>query len=94
VIAHEIAHALGFFHETSRPDRDDFVEILLINAHLSEYDQFLKEQPEDIRYYSVPYDYGSLMHYSGTVMCFLGCFWFVFTFHGFFVGVGQETVYN
>ena len=26
-IQHEVLHALGFFHEHSRKDRDDFVEV-------------------------------------------------------------------
>lgn len=26
-IIHEMGHALGFFHEHSRPDRDDFVSV-------------------------------------------------------------------
>ena len=30
-------HALGFFHEQSRPDRDNFVEILLKNVLPGKY---------------------------------------------------------
>ena len=29
---HEMLHVLGFFHEQSRPDRDEWVEILLQNV--------------------------------------------------------------
>ena len=31
-IIHEIAHALGFFHEHSRPDRDNYVDVLWDNV--------------------------------------------------------------
>ncbi|KAI6214686.1 Zinc metalloproteinase [Aphelenchoides besseyi] len=59
VIAHEVAHALGFWHEQSRPDRDYFV----YNIDRDSKGQFLKEQPVDVDNGGVPYDYGSIMHY-------------------------------
>ena len=32
VVMHELLHALGFYHEQSRYDRDDFVKILFENV--------------------------------------------------------------
>lgn len=37
-IVHEIAHSLGFFHEHSRPDRDQYVSVLWDNIEGGEYE--------------------------------------------------------
>jgi hypothetical protein len=68
VIAHEICHALGFYHEQSRPDRDNYVSInwnciyVKPDGH-SESHNF--EIHAGAGYYG-PYDFASLMHYGGS----------------------------
>lgn len=39
-IQHEMFHVLGLFHEQSRPDRDDYVEILWENIESSKFEHF------------------------------------------------------
>lgn len=63
VIAHEVAHALGFWHEQSRPDRDQYVDVKWENIDRDSKGQFLKEQPADVDNAGIAYDYGSIMHY-------------------------------
>ena len=36
-MTHELMHALGFFHEHTRPDRDKFVKILWNNIKSGDY---------------------------------------------------------
>ncbi len=60
---HEFLHALGFWHEQNRPDRDNFVKISYENIQDGMADQFDKYTG---KYFSTPYDYNSIMHYDET----------------------------
>ena len=63
-VIHEIAHAIGFWHEQSRSDRDAFVTIVTAAIQPANLHNFAKHDADgtDIG----PYDYGSIMHYPNT----------------------------
>ncbi len=60
LIVHEILHALGFYHEQSRIDRDSFIEIINANITDGRHDQFTKVDATILS----SYDYSSIMHYG------------------------------
>ena len=62
IVLHEIGHAIGFWHEQSRPDRDSYVNILYSNLKLFSDHNFMKRTY--IKSFGVEYDYGSIMHYG------------------------------
>ena len=43
-IQHELLHVLGFFHEESRPDRDDYLQINLDNVDPNQVEINSKEE--------------------------------------------------
>jgi astacin len=61
--AHEMMHALGMFHEQTRCDRDEFVEILFDNVEDGKANNFQKHC-DDATDLGDDYDFGSMMHYS------------------------------
>jgi len=62
--AHEIGHALGFYHEQSRPDRDNYVTIYTQNIMQGMAYNFNKYGRNTIDSLGTPYDYTSVMHYD------------------------------
>ncbi|XP_060890453.1 high choriolytic enzyme 1-like [Labrus mixtus] len=63
IIQHEINHALGFQHEQSRSDRDNYVRINWENIDPQRAGNFHKASTNNL---NTPYDYSSIMHYGKT----------------------------
>ncbi|CAL4116747.1 unnamed protein product [Meganyctiphanes norvegica] len=62
IVAHELGHTIGFYHEQNRLDRDDYVTILMDNVEDDRDKNFVIKV--DSNNYNVPYDYSSIMHYG------------------------------
>ncbi len=64
VVVHEIGHALGFFHEHNRFDRDEYVVVNDRNIVPGAEDAFFKLNEGEAKTLGFGYDYASIMHYS------------------------------
>nr|BAI68379.1 hatching enzyme [Paralichthys olivaceus] len=63
IIQHEVLHALGFYHEHTRSDRDEYIRINWDN--INEYFTY-NFRKMDTNNLNTPYDYSSVMHYGRT----------------------------
>jgi hypothetical protein len=67
---HEIGHAIGLWHEQSRSDRDQFIEVILANVapnRRHNFDMHIQDG-DDLG----QYDFDSIMHYPATAFSING----------------------
>jgi len=64
IIMHEIGHSIGLYHEQSRPDRNNYIEILFNNIKKGTEFNFKIADSGRIDSLGTNYDYLSIMHYS------------------------------
>jgi len=70
IIMHELAHALGVWHEQSRPDRDDYVTIETDNITSGFVHNFDKHSSAGT---NGSYDFDSIMHYGQCAFSSCAC---------------------
>ncbi|XP_066250457.1 protein tolkin-like [Euwallacea similis] len=64
VIVHEIGHAIGYYHEHTRPDRDNYVQVFEHNIMEDQKNNFHKMDLDQVTSLGQKYDYDSIMHYA------------------------------
>ncbi|KAL1117925.1 hypothetical protein AAG570_004238 [Ranatra chinensis] len=64
IVVHELGHVVGFWHEHTRPDRDNHVIIVRGNIMTGQEYNFNKLTEEEVNSLGLPYDYDSIMHYA------------------------------
>ena len=64
---HEIGHAIGFWHEHIRLDRDNYVSINTDNIYMWNRVNFDVLEAVKVDNMGVQYDLGSIMHYGPKV---------------------------
>uniref|UniRef100_A0AAX7UZF5 Metalloendopeptidase n=1 Tax=Astatotilapia calliptera TaxID=8154 RepID=A0AAX7UZF5_ASTCA len=63
IIQHELLHALGFYHEHTRSDRDQYIRVNWQNIIKYFFNNFDKMDTDNL---NTRYDYSSVMHYGRT----------------------------
>lgn len=67
-IIHELGHTIGLWHEQSRADRKNYVEILYDNIDPAAHHNFKQQILDGVDLNA--YDYGSIMHYPAFAASF------------------------
>ncbi|KAM4043842.1 astacin-like metalloendopeptidase [Anomaloglossus baeobatrachus] len=62
LVQHELMHALGFYHEHTRTDRDKYIDILWQNISPNDYSNFIPDTDGILM--NLPYAYNSVLHYA------------------------------
>ncbi|XP_054826800.1 meprin A subunit alpha-like [Eublepharis macularius] len=63
IVTHELLHALGFYHEQARTDRDDYVKIWWNRIVPDHKKDFKRKSNRFVTDLNTQYDYESMMHY-------------------------------
>lgn len=64
IVVHELGHVVGFWHEHTRPDRDQHVQIISKNIMTGQEYNFNKLTKEEVNSLGLAYDYDSILHYA------------------------------
>uniref|UniRef100_A0A183BHI2 Metalloendopeptidase n=1 Tax=Globodera pallida TaxID=36090 RepID=A0A183BHI2_GLOPA len=64
IIAHEVGHALGTFHEQARPDQPRHIAVHYSNIPAVRWNNFQPIGDDQAATFGLPYDAGSVMHYG------------------------------
>jgi len=62
IVMHLVGHAVGFWHEHNRPDRDNYISVFKAFVEDDALDKFVKRKHIEIDHQGGSYDYGSIMH--------------------------------
>lgn len=61
-IAHEIMHAVGFYHMQSSSERDKYVKIIWENITSGKENNFYKYAENVVTNFGTKYDYGEILN--------------------------------
>uniref|UniRef100_A0A183G160 Metalloendopeptidase n=1 Tax=Heligmosomoides polygyrus TaxID=6339 RepID=A0A183G160_HELPZ len=64
--AHELGHALGFYHTQSRHDSSQSIKVIFGNINPDHIKEFLPETSTTNHNYGLPLDFGSIMLYEAN----------------------------